>query len=211
MKIVDLSATIAQGMPVYPGDEPVSLAPVRTLAADHYNAFRLASGLHAGTHVDMPMHLTDDPRTAARFDVGAFTGKGVLLDVRGEDVIGYRESYARRVFPGSIVLLFTGFDAHFSDASTYFERHPVVSQELAAFLASRRIRMLGMDTPSPDRPPFPVHQRLLSQGIFLLENLTNLGALCGCASFDVAAVPLKIEAEASPVRAYATIHEEPFE
>jgi len=33
--------------------------------------------------------------------------------------------------------------------------------EFAEFMVERKIKILGMDTPSPDKPPFPVHRLLL--------------------------------------------------
>jgi kynurenine formamidase len=63
--------------------------------------------------------------------------------------------------------------------------------------------MLGVDMPSPDYPPFPVHKLLLNKGIFVLENLTGLEQLLGIKHFEVFEVPLKIHAEASLTRAFA--------
>ena len=47
-----------------------------------------------------------------------------------------------------------------------------------------------------------MHKRLLAAGVPMVENLTNLAALRG-RRFDFAALPLKISAEASLVRAVA--------
>jgi kynurenine formamidase len=205
MKTIDLSQTIAGDMPVYPSDEPVSLALTKTLGAENYNAFTLKTGLHAGTHVDAPMHLLPGCQTVDRFAVGSFIGSGVLLDVCGESRIEYKKEYDAVVRQGDIVLLFTGFSRHFEEQETYFGRHPVVEAELAQFLVSRRIKMLGMDMPSPDKPPYPVHKLLLANGIFILENLTNLILLKEYEKFELTAVPLKLQAEASPVRAFARV------
>ena len=59
---------------------------------------------------------------------------------------------------------------------------------------------------SPDLPPLAVHKRLLAAGVPMVENLTNLAALRG-RRFDFAALPLKISAEASLVRAVAWLHD----
>lgn len=203
MKIIDLSQPVRAGMPVYPGDEPVALRPEKTLTADGYCAFTLHTGLHAGTHVDMPMHLLPDQKTAEDFPLSSFIGPGVLLDVRGENRIGYRPAYDALIPRGAVVLLFTGFSGYFTQPLKYFGEHPVVEENFAAFLAGRGIRMLGMDMPSPDLPPFPVHRLLLKSGVFILENLTGLASLIGCGAFEAEAVPLKLRAEASPVRAFA--------
>lgn len=59
--------------------------------------------------------------------------------------------------------------------------------------------------PAPDYPPFTFHKALLSNDIFVLENLTNLGSLLDKPNFEVMAFPLKISAEASFVRAVCQI------
>ena len=64
-----------------------------------------------------------------------------------------------------------------------------------------------MDTPAPDYPPYSFHIQLLKNGIFVLENLTNLESLVGIKSFEVIALPLKINAEASLTRAVCMVHE----
>lgn len=204
MKIIDLSHTIVDDLPVYPGDVPVSLKHKRTLEIDTYNAFMFKSSQHVGTHVDMPMHMLSDERTADKFVIDSFIGNGVLLDVRGENEIKYKQEYNRLISSGDIVLLYTGYSDCF-EHECYFTDHPVVLQSLAEFFIERRIKMIGMDLPSPDKRPFNIHKILMLRGIFIMENNTNLAALKDYPSFEVEAVPLKIQAEASLVRAFARV------
>ena len=204
MEMIDLSHVLGEQTPLYPGDPALTLTRHAALPKDGYNAYTLSSGLHTGTHIDMPMHFSEDQRTAADFPAERFIGRGVLLDVRGQSVIAMDARYERAVAEGSIVLLYTGFDRHYF-TEAYFTQYSTVSDELASFLVSRSIKMLGMDMPAPDYPPFALHQKLLANDIFLLENLTNLQSLLHTASFDIIALPLKISAEASPVRAVAVI------
>ena len=63
--------------------------------------------------------------------------------------------------------------------------------------------MIGMDTPSPDKAPYIVHKKLLANDIFILENLKDLSELLYVEDLMVYAQPLKLEAEGSPVRAFA--------
>lgn len=206
MRVIDLSQPIYELMPVYPGDVPVSLELSKTPERDGYTAYILRSGLHAGTHIDMPSHLTDDTRTAADFDPSSFIGTGVLLDVRGEDPIEMKPEYRDLALDGSIVLLWTGYDQLFHE-DAYFAKHPSLSNELASYLLRGGIKMLGADAPAPDHPPFPIHKLLLENGVFILENLANLDALSGLNRFTVCALPLKIDAEASLVRAVALVED----
>ena len=130
-------------------------------------------------------------------------GRGCLLDVRGQKTIEMQGDYEDLVQKEDIVLLYTGFDEKFG-LSEYYTDHPLVSDDLAQFLISRSIKILGMDLPSPDKYPFNIHKKLFEQDILIMENLTNLNALQGL-EFEVMAFPLKIEAEASLIRAVAKI------
>lgn len=202
MKYIDLSHKIDDGIPVYPGDIEVSLVQVKTILKDKYNAYSFSSSLHAGTHIDCPMHLLQNDSTIAEYPLECFVGKGYLIDARGENEIDYKAKYDNQMQKGDIVLIFTETDKKYGNEDYYY-RHPVITNELADFLVSREIRMIGVDMPSPDFPPFPVHKLLLNHGIFIIENLTNLEQLLNVEYFEVFAQPLKIFAEASLTRAFA--------
>ncbi|MDX9871765.1 MAG: cyclase family protein [Clostridia bacterium] len=204
MRLVDISHVLKKDMPVFPGDEPVRLTPLKNYMNDNYTAYFLQTGLHAGTHLDMPGHMLDDARTVADFPPERFIERGVLLDMRGESVLKMKPAYESHIREGDIVLLYTGWDVRFHEPD-YFRDYPVVDDTLADFLIGKKIKILGMDTPSPDRAPYALHKKLLSQDIFILENLTNLHQLLSVPAFEVVALPLKLAAEASPVRAVCRI------
>jgi len=205
MRLIDISHVLDENTPVYPGDYKTALSKYKFIEKDYYNAYLLQSCLHTGTHIDMPMHLLDgDSRAAKDFPLERFFGNGVLLDVRGESVIEMKSVYSELVNENDIVLLLTGFDKNYYQ-DEYFTRHPAVSDELAEFFVSKRIKILGMDMPSPDYPPFPAHKKLIGNDIFILENLTGLQSLIGAEKFEVMAPPLKINAEASFVRAVCRV------
>lgn len=84
MKWIDLAHLLNSETPPYPGDPRPVLRQTRMLERDGYNAYELHTGLHAGTHVDLPMHLLDDPRTADRFAPELFCGRGQAADLRGQ-------------------------------------------------------------------------------------------------------------------------------
>src|SRR6056297_1855958 len=56
----DLSRPVETGMPTYPGDPDVTLAPDATHETDGYATSELRTGTHAGTHVDAPRHTLPD-------------------------------------------------------------------------------------------------------------------------------------------------------
>lgn len=204
-RIIDLSYTITDRMPVYPNDRDVSLEQTCTLEKDNFNAFYLQTGLHAGTHIDIPYHMLDSNCFISEYPPSRFIGNGVLLDVRGEKVIKYKSQYNAKVSENDIVILYTGSADLLDEPLRYYKDYPVIDDELTDFFINKRIKLLGMDTPAPDRAPFNTHKALLENDIPILENLTDLSLLINADRFDIHAVPLKIEAEASLVRAYAVL------
>jgi kynurenine formamidase len=85
----------------------------------------------------------------------------------------------------------------------FFTSHPMFTPEAAQFLANCGLRLVGVDFPSVDRPPFPIHIIFLGSGMVIVENLTNLSSLTK-EEFEFIVLPLKFTGrDASPVRAIA--------
>ena len=204
MRYIDLTHTVADGMPVYPGDPPVRLAPVAAIERDGYSNHEITTGMHAGTHIDAPLHMLAGGARISDMSVAAFFGRGRLIDARGAGLVRPELLSPSRAGHGDIVLVLTGFSDRFGDP-TYYGDYPEISEAFAAGLVERGVKMLGLDTPSPDRAPFRVHKLLLANGILIIENLTNLAALVNAAAFDVVALPAKFAADAAPARAVAII------
>lgn len=205
MKIIDLTHTIRCDMPVYPGDDPVQLEQVRSLERDGFNNFSFSSGMHVGTHIDGPMHMTSDTRLISQLPLETFTGNGILLDVRGEQEIEFQESWRSKIHQDDVVLFYSGLDVLWEEPQ-YFTDYPVITDELARFLAGQQVKMVGIDWVSPDYHPYRVHEILFKNNVLILENLTNLGQLLHETGFEVLAFPLKIEADSSLVRVVARVN-----
>ena len=204
MKIIDITHTLSNETPVYPGDYDTSITKRKSLETDGFNSYLLQSCLHTGTHIDMPMHFTNDYRFASDFPAGTFIGSGLLIDARGEKKIGMKPGYESMVKTDDIVIIYTGFCERYRERE-YFTGYPAVTDELRDFFITKKIKILGTDTPSPDYFPFETHKELLGNGIFILENLANLAELSEYKDFEVIALPLKIAAEGSFVRAVCKI------
>lgn len=204
MKLIDLSHEICDNMPVYPGDPKTNLNQINFLREDRYNNHKLEICMHAGTHIDSSMHMTDCNQYISDLPLASFIGEGCVLDARYQEEIKMKPEYETLVREGSIVLLYTGFDKYYGTRE-YFENHPCIDTKLCKFLIEKKIKMVGMDIPSPDRYPYEIHRLLLNNNIHILENLTNLDLLLKAEKFEVIAFPLKIRADASISRAVARI------
>ena len=203
-KIIVLSQPITDDMPVYPGDAKTSLVQTKFLESDYHNNHRLEISMHTGTHIDGPMHLMPCKEYISEIPLAGFIGRGCILDVRGQSVISLRPEYENQVKQNSILLLYTGQDSLYGNPKYY--EGPGIELDLCELIVRKNVTMVGMDMPSPDKYPFPVHKELMEQGIFILENLTNLSQLLNV-EFEVIALPLKIRADGSITRAVARILE----
>ena len=202
MKYIDLSYDIKNEMPVYPGDMELNLSKEKDYDKDEFNLYTVSTSMHVGTHIDAPLHMCKNKKFISEYSIDKFIGNAVLLDVRGEKVIEIKDEYYRDIKENDIVLLFTGWDS-FYGKEEYYNNHPIVSEELAELLIKKKIKMLGMDMTSPDNHEYNIHKKLFENEIFILENLTNLNKLLYNEEIQVFAQPLKIQGEASLVRAIA--------
>ena len=202
MKYIDLSYDIKNEMPVYPGDMELNLSKEKDYDKDEFNLYTVSTSMHVGTHIDAPLHMCKNKKFISEYSIDKFIGNAVLLDVRGEKVIEIKDEYYRDIKETDRVLLFTGWDS-FYGKEEYYNNHPIVSEELAELLIKKKIKMLGMDMPSPDNHEYNIHKKLFENEIFILENLTNLNKLLYNEEIQVFAQPLKIQGEASLVRAIA--------
>lgn len=171
-----------------------------------------------GTHMDAPAHCYKDLCTIDQILLEHLINPGCVIDISNrlhpdnyltaQDVFAFEEKNGR-IQENSCVLINTGWHQYWNDAHQYHnEFHfPYINRDAAELLSQRRIRALGLDTLSPDRPDsgYPVHGLLLSQNILIIENVNNLSQLPP-KNFTVTIAPLKLHgATESPVRMWATI------
>lgn len=201
-RIIDLTREIVDNIPVYPGDDAVNLQQTRHIEEDKYNNHRLNIGMHAGTHVDGPMHMLNCTRYISNFPLDQFVGKGIVIDEKGKELIDYSEGLENNIEEGSIVLINTGYAEYFG-TKAYFSEHPAVTEAFGRMLVDKKVKALCVDTPSPDKYPYEVHKLLFENGIYIVENVMNLDALKGLDNYEVFIIPLKIKADSSPARVFA--------
>lgn len=204
MKLIDLSRDIFNNMPVYPGDACVKVCHTHKFSQDSYNNHWLETGMHVGTHVDGTMHLTDVCEYICDYPLERFYGSACLIHTFGKSVLEAENSHLKTIKDKRIVLIHTGMD-RFYGQDIYYSNHPVLDLSFCRMLVNQGVKLVGMDSPSPDKFPYEMHKYLLGNGVLLLENLTNLDKIPSGSDFELMAFPLKIRADSCMVRAVAKI------
>lgn len=212
MRVIDLTHTISEKMPVYPGTEKPTLDPANTIEKDGFKETALNMYSHTGTHTDSPAHLFCSGKGLDEFDASFFCGKAVMLDCRelgknGKVTKEMLESLREKFDNADFLILRTGREDYWNDDS-YFSDFPCLDIEAAKFLAESGKKGIGVDAISVDPVgvPLDVHKTLLVTNNFIIvENLCNLGSL-ECDEFEFCALPLKFESsDGAPTRAIAII------
>ncbi|WP_336081921.1 cyclase family protein [Nocardia sp. SSK8] len=213
MRLIDLTVPIHTGMPVYPGDPEVSLEPALRVETDGVNVLRVHFGSQTGTHVDAPAHLGDELPALDELPLEHFTGPAVVVDARSvppRGAIG-PEYFDLPWGPGTIVLIATGWSAHWG--SEKYHTHPHLPPAAAEALVAAGIRTIGIDAPSIDPPDdltLPAHRILCTAHAVIAENLTGLDQVLAAQrageSIEVSLFPLPLTgADGAPVRAVARV------
>lgn len=212
-RIVDLTAEMYDGAPTMPMDPKMSVAPHCTLDTLGYNLARVTFSTHQGTHMDVPYHFFDDGYTLSELDLSRMVASAFLVDltrkqpgeaIEPEDLIPYEDLIAAGLCP----ILNTGWYKVFPKPR-FFADFPYISCALADWLAEKKVKLIGMDMPTPNGRDWQyVHRKLLGNDCLIVEGLTNLDAI-GEKTFTLSALPLKLKKrDGSPVRAVAMLPEE---
>jgi kynurenine formamidase len=213
MKILDLTHTITEDMPVYPGTPPPTLREANTVEKDGFKETLLSMYSHTGTHVDAPAHVFAGKMTLDAFPASQFTGKALVIDCRAlseGDAITMAQlaPYGGRVKEADFLLFCLGFDKKWGSPA-YFGDYPCLDDEVMALILAGDYKGIGFDVIGLD----PVHydhlkrhkQLFAEKEIINIENLCRLDE-CGDKLFDFACLPLKYEnADGAPARAIAWV------
>lgn len=210
MSVLDLTHTIKNDMPVYPGTEQPKLTTACTIDEVGYKETILHMYSHTGTHMDAPAHMLREGMTLDVFPAERLVGKGIVIDCRGEKEISLPLLQKYDLSGAEFVLFCTGWDKRWGQ-DNYYEDFPVLTAEAAAYLATLSLKGVGEDCISLDpcdSVDFPNHLTLMRKNFLNTENLKDLDQLIGKA-FTFVTLPLIFEAsDGCSCRAVAMIEED---
>jgi len=214
MKIIDLTLTVSDEIPTFPGSPQPSFIPWENVKEDGYNLELLFLSTHTGTHMDAPYHFLEKGAKIHEISLKKLVSEAVLIKSKkkdGESItktdIQKFEKKHGKIASFSSVIFYTGWQRNLQK-KYYFTKNPGLSVSAAKYLASKKINLVGIDSPSIDLgkdSKFSVHQIFAKKGILIVENLANLEKIKS-SKFHLVVLPLKLKnATGSPVRAIAFV------
>ena len=202
MTFYDISPLISEKTAVWPGDCTFSRSCSLELAkGDNIDLSAIKTTLHIGAHADAPSHTGLNGCSIDLVELEVYWGycSVVRTSVKGRLI----EPDDLQLPEGDKIERILVHTGSFPDPNYFNEDFVGFAPETVAWLGSKGLKLLGIDTPSVD--PFaskdlPAHAALRKAGIANLEGLVLDSVPPG--DYELSALPLKISgADASPIRA----------
>jgi kynurenine formamidase len=136
---------------------------------------RMTLSGHLGTHFDVMDQV---------FPLEYVRRNGIVFDVRNvkNRDIAVGDIDTLEIREGTFVAFYTGFvETEGYGGKRYFSEHPQLSNELIDILIDRKVAIIGIDFAGVRRGKehTPKDQYCADHGIFIVENLCNLGSVLG--------------------------------
>jgi kynurenine formamidase len=214
MKVVDLTLTISDKIPTFPGSPQPNFIPWENIKEDGYNLELLFLSSHTGTHMDAPHHFLEKGAKIHEISLEKLVSEAALIKSKKNgcesitkiDIQNFEKKHGK-IDGFSSVIFSTGWQRNLQK-KYYFTKNPGLSVSAAKYLASKKISLVGIDSPSIDLGTdhkFSVHQIFAKKGMIIVENLANLDKIKS-PKFHLIVLPLKLKnATGSPVRAIAFV------
>ena len=212
VKPIDLSLTISDSIPSFPGSPTPQFINWSDVKTDGYNLELLFLSSHTGTHLDAPYHFVKNGLKINQISLDRLIGQGIIIKLRKSsnapitklDITTFEKKNG--LIPNhSSVFFYTGWQKNLKKQN-YFTENPGLNISSAKYLASKKINLVGIDSPNIDLgkdESFNVHHILSKNNILIVENLANMNKIRS-KKFTFTILPLKLkDATGSPVRAIA--------
>ena len=184
--VVDLTHTMSPDFPTFFGVPGIEMQKQYDFKKDGFNLNWWRIIEHAGTHLDAPIHFSEDGATADTIVAGELVVPLAVIDVRKqaekdpdylmgiEDVLTWEKRF-KKLPESCCVAMLSGWGAHVGDAAKFTGKDangsfhfPGISPELAEWLLKERnVLGLAVDTLSLDNGPskdFKTHHTWLPAG-----------------------------------------------
>ncbi len=223
-KVVDLTHTYDEAFPTFDGNPGIAYEPAVKFADSGYQLWKLTIFEHTGTHVDAPLHFTEDGTSVAELAPETLICPLCILDIKAkamEDANAMVEPAdieawisANGAIPaGACVAMNSGWAAkvgspEYRNTPDGKFAFPGFSKAATDMLAELGAGAIGVDTLSLDpgnSADFAVHFSWLPGGRYGIENLANLDGLPASGATVMVGAPKHRAGTGGPARVLAMI------
>ena len=166
LEIYDLTHTFEQFMPEWPSTPSVNLTVNKFHAKDGIYEVNWEGIMHRCTHMDAPLHVTENTPTISEYPLWRLAGTGVCVSIPKEKwgVITPEdlEAASPAIQEGDIVMINTGFHRKWGDTDEYFAYGPGANGAAAQWLVDKKVKCVGYGHQANDHP---IATKLVDHGL----------------------------------------------
>ena len=196
MTFIDLTHKITNKIKEYPDDPKTELKFFKSATKeDTLTLMEFKTGMHTGTHIDTSFHYIPNGNKITDLSIDDLCGEASIIRSNSIEI-----SIPPKKLEKIVIIITGAYDNFGSDK--YFNENPYLSNESADILIKNNVKVVALDTCSVDKyGENKIHKKLLKNNINIVENLTNTNQIKE-GKYHAFFIPLKIESEASPIRAF---------
>ncbi len=203
--VIDLTKPLGPDTPVFPGDPPPSFPPLASYSEQGYHLRLIKITEHTGTHIDAPRHFYPTAKSIDKIPLNELIGRAQIIDLSNVDKIT-RQIIEESVHGNPRILgIYTGYRWDHKDPCRNIRELTV---DAAWYLVEKGIRVLLVDSPSPDCYPYEVHRVLLGNSVYIVENVAGLGEIIDKDPHIIVAPLRLVNGTGSPARVFALLCEQ---
>ncbi len=227
--VIDLTHNLNDSSPNWEGtdESPFQAKELGNIERDGYYSRVFTTQEHYGTHLDAPAHFAAGAWTVEQIPAERLVRPLAVIDVRDgakndpdyevsvADITAWEAEHGA-IPNGAVVIANTGWDQRWSSPKEYrnelsdgLTHYPGFSLEAVKLLVQGRGAVgFGVDTMSVEKgatTTYPVHCFTAREGVYHLENLTNLDRV-PAAGATIVVAPMKLErGSGAPARVLALV------
>jgi len=149
MTIYDISLSITPDLPTWPGDPGLKLEQYESMERGAvYNATRISSSVHLGTHVDAPRHFLRDGSGVEHLPLDVLTGPCYVVQLPdGIEAITAEVLDRTEITSEMKRVLFGTSNSHFwaKGESKFQTDFVAITEDGAEWLVKRGVQLVGID------------------------------------------------------------------
>jgi arylformamidase len=204
MTLYDISLTIAEDLPVWPGDPKIELKKISKIEdGEEANETHISACVHIGTHVDAPDHFLGNGQTVENLQLDLLVGAAFVVEMHVDGQVSAVDLQSASIPEGTKRLLIkTANSQLWAEGVTEFKSDFIALEaDAAAYLVNQGVEVVGVDylSVAPFADPAPTHRILLEAGVLVIEGLNLSGIDSGV--YTLMCLPLKIRrSDGAPAR-----------
>jgi len=201
----DITLPFSVGLPCWSGDPIPQIKKIKDMAkGDSCQVTHISTNIHAGTHIDAPLHFIEGGKDVASLSLDILLGKAFVVELTKADKISAKTLETANIPKDVTRLLLKTKNSHlWQDLNHSFRTDYVaLTPDAAQWIVDSGIELVGIDYLSIElfgEKGHQTHKILLGNEVIVVEGLNLIEIKQG--NYNLICLPIKLAGvEGAPAR-----------